>query len=153
MAPARQASLFLFAVSGTLLLGALAFQHIGGLAPCEMCYWQRYGHLGVLVLALSGMVSGNRILALLAILAMLLSAGLGGFHMGVEQGWWPSPTGCTANFQPGMSQADMLAGLLETPLVRCDEIPWSLMGLSMAGWNALISAMAAIGGLILWRRA
>ena len=144
MTGARQASLLLFAVSGSLLLGALAFQFLGGLAPCEMCYWQRYAHLAVLAVSGLAFLSGNRALGWLAVLAMVVAAGLGLFHAGVEQKWWAGITACTAPVSAGMSSADMLDALMNALLIRCDEIPWSLFGVSMAGWNALVSTGAAL---------
>jgi len=148
----RAAALLLIAVSGSLLLGALAFQHIGGLAPCEMCYWQRYAHGAVLLLALAALLTRSRVAAGLALVAMLVSAGLGGFHAGVEQGWWDGPTACSSGMAKGMSQADILDSLMDAPLIRCDAIAWQFAGISMAGWNALVSLFAAISGWMLWRR-
>lgn len=144
MTPERQAPLILFATSGALLLGALGFQFLGGLPPCEMCFWQRYAHLAVLAVAGAAFVSGNRSLGWVAVFVMLVAAGLALFHAGVEQKWWEGVTACTAPVSAGMSQADMLDSLMNAPLVRCDAIPWSLLGISMAGWNALISLGAAI---------
>jgi disulfide bond formation protein DsbB len=140
----RQAPLLLFALSGSLLIGALLFQYVGGMAPCEMCYWQRWAHLAVLGLSALALLLGNRALAWLAVLAMLVSAGLGLFHAGVEQKWWEGITACTAPISAGMSSADMLDSLMNAPLVRCDSIPWSFLGVSMAGWNALISFGAVL---------
>lgn len=151
MLAVRQAPLLLFSVSGALLLGALGFQHLGNLPPCEMCFWQRYAHLAVLGLAALAFGTKSRALTLLAIFAMLASAGLGLFHAGVEQQWWDGPA-CSSALAPGMSQADILGSLMDAPLVRCDAIAWQLFGLSMAGWNALISLLAAIGAWLLWRR-
>lgn len=151
----RQAAWLLFAVSGSLLLGALGFQFLGGLAPCEMCYWQRYAHLAVLAVAGLALITGNRAAGWVAVLAMAIAAGLGLFHAGVEQKWWQGVTACTAPVSAGMSTAEMLDTLMNAPLVRCDEIPWSLLGVSMAGWNALVSAAAALCGafiLIFTRR-
>ena len=144
MTGVRQASLLLFAVSGSLLLGALAFQFLGGLAPCEMCYWQRYAHLAVLAISALAMLLSRRALGWLAVLAMAVAGGIALFHAGVEQKWWQGITACTAPVGAGMSTADMMDVLLNAPLTRCDEIPWSLLGVSMAGWNALISAGAAL---------
>lgn len=144
MSPARQAPLLLFAVSGSLLLGALGFQYLGGLPPCEMCYWQRYAHLGVLAVAGLALLAGSRALGWLAVLAMLVAAALGLYHAGVEQIWWEGVTACSAPVTPGMSSADMLDSLMKAPLIRCDQIPWSLFGVSMAGWNAILSAGAAL---------
>lgn len=146
MTGVRQASLLLFAVSGSLLLGALAFQFLGGLAPCEMCFWQRYAHLAVLAVSALAMLLSRRALGWLAVLAMAVAAGIALFHAGVEQKWWQGITACTAPVGAGMSATDMMDVLLNAPLTRCDEIPWSLFGISMAGWNALVSAGAALCG-------
>ncbi|MFQ3594913.1 MAG: disulfide bond formation protein B [Sphingomonadaceae bacterium] len=143
----RLAAWLLLAVSGLLLLGALGFQFLGGLAPCEMCHWQRWAHLAVI---------GAAALALMApavlplpLLAMATSAGLAAFHAGVEQRWWDGP-GCAAAFRTG---DDLLGSIIASPLVRCDQIPWSFLGLSMAGWNAVISFAALLAALAIWRRA
>jgi disulfide bond formation protein DsbB len=148
--PARAAPLLLLGTSGALLLGALAFQFIGGLAPCEMCHWQRWAHLAVLAIALPALLTGKRLLTGLAILAMLAAAGLGVWHAGIEQKWWPGVTACAAAATP-MAGTSLLDGLA-APLVRCDEIPWSFVGLSMAGWNALISGLAALAAIALLTR-
>jgi disulfide bond formation protein DsbB len=142
----------LVAASGGLLLGALAFQFVGGLAPCEMCHWQRWAHLAVIALALPAALGGSRPFLGLALLAMLVSAGLGLFHAGVEQKWWPGITACAAALPAAGSTADMLDAMLGAPLVRCDSIPWSFLGLSMAAWNAVLSALAALAAAIAWRR-
>ena len=149
MTTARAAPLLLFAVSGALLLGALGFQYLGGLPPCEMCFWQRYAHLAVILLALPAALTGNRLLGVLAIVAMLAAAGLGLFHAGVELKWWPGITACTAPPSAGLTPGELLDSLMAAPLVRCDQIPWSLFGLSMAGWNALISGLAALAAALL----
>ena len=137
--------------SSALLFGALGFQHIGGLPPCEMCYWQRWPHLAAIgfgLLALLLRRSPLRPLLLwLAGLAILAAAALGLFHAGVEQKWWEGPTTCSA--PPGLgSGQDVLADILAAPIVRCDAIPWELFGVSLAGWNALLSAL--IGGTVIW---
>ena len=146
----NRAALLLFAVSGSLLLGALGFQHLGGLAPCEMCYWQRYAHVAVVVIAALAMLTRQRALTLIAILAMAVAAGLGLYHAGVELQWWQGMTACTA---PPATGGNLFEDMLGKPLVRCDQIPWSLFGISMAGWNAIISALAAIVALRLWKKA
>lgn len=146
----RSAAWLLFAVSGSLLLGALGFQHLGGLAPCEMCYWQRYAHVAVVAIALLALLTGRRALLALAIIAMVVAAGLGLYHAGVELKWWQGLTACTA---PPVASGNLFEEMLGKPLVRCDEIPWSLLGISMAGWNAIISGLAAVVALRLWKRA
>jgi disulfide bond formation protein DsbB len=132
-----------------LLGGALAFQYLGGLPPCEMCLWQRWALVTALALALLGCAAGySRAMLMLAALAVLAGAGIAVFHVGVEQHWWKGITECAATPVSG-SAADVMSQILAQPLVRCDAIAWSLFGISMAGWNALISGM--IGGMALWR--
>lgn len=132
-----------------LLAGAYAFQYVGGLVPCEMCWWQRYALMVALALAALGWVLGrSRALLVLAAVAVLANAGIAIFHAGVEQHWWQGITACAAT-PAGGSNADIMGQILAQPLVRCDAIPWSLFGLSMAAWNAVISIL--VGGVALWR--
>ena len=132
-----------------LLGGALAFEYLGGLAPCEMCLWQRWALAAALALALLGWATGHsRAVLALAALAVLGDAGIAAFHAGVEQHWWQGITKCAATLSSG-STADVMRQILAQPLVRCDAIPWSLFGISMAGWNAIVSTL--IGGTALWR--
>jgi disulfide bond formation protein DsbB len=138
----------LLLVGGSALLGgALAFQYAGGLAPCEMCYWQRWALGTALTLAALGWGLGQRWLVGLAAVAVLVGAAIAGFHAGVEQKWWEGITTCAAAPMGG-STADVIGSILAAPLVRCDAIPWSLFGISMAEWNFLISS--GIGGAALW---
>ena len=136
-------------VPGGLLAGALGSQHLGGLTPCEMCYWQRYPHWAALALAgLSFFLPRQaRALTLLAAFAIAVSGAIGVFHAGVEQGWWQGLTACATN-AGGASADALLKSILATPLVRCDAIPWSFLGLSMAAWNGVISLLSA--GAIAW---
>ena len=133
-----------------LLAGAFAFQHLGGLMPCVMCIWQRWPHavaIALAILALWLLPGLRRPLAWLGALTMAISAGLGLYHAGVEQKWWANVAGCAGGIDPkGMSTQDLLAQIRETPMVACDEIAWEMFGISMAGWNGLISA----GLLVLW---
>ena len=134
-----------------LLGGALAFQYVGGLAPCEMCVWQRWALVTALLLALLGWAMGHaRGVLALAALAVLVGAGIAMFHVGVEQHWWQGITRCAAAPATG-STADIMGQIMAQPLVRCDAIAWSLLGISMAGWNAIVSSV--IGGTALWRLA
>jgi disulfide bond formation protein DsbB len=147
--PARQAALLLLLGPTALLAGALGFQYLGGLVPCEMCQWQRWAIVAALGLALVGLALGHaRWLLALAALAVLTGAGIAAFHAGVEQHWWKGITECTATPVSGSASA-MMGQILAQPLVRCDAIPWSLLGISMAGWNAIVSTV--IGGTALWQ--
>jgi len=135
--------------SAALLLGALAFQYIGGLAPCHLCIWQRWPHgiaIGIGLLLLAWPVRG---LTLFGALTMLTGAGIGIYHSGIERGWWPGPASCTAPTPGDMAPGDLLDQILATPVVLCDQVAWSMLGLSMASWNALASLALAW----LWWRA
>ena len=125
-----------------LLGGALGSQYIGGLHPCEMCYWQRWPHGAAILLAalaFTAPVSSprSRMLTLLAAAAIAVSGAIGVYHAGVEAGIFEGFTTCTAT--RGMSLQD----IINAPLVRCDQVQWSLFGISMAGWNAILSLTGA----------
>jgi len=126
-----------------LLLGAYGFQYLGGLYPCEMCWWQRYAHFAALALAALAFVLPARAMTGLAGLAILASAFIGGFHAGVEYGWWKGFTECTSmvKFTGG---ADALSAIMDAPLIRCDVVQWKMLGISMAGYNFLISGGVAL---------
>jgi len=144
-------------VSLCLLLGALVFQYWGGLAPCEMCVWQRWPHgfaatVGLGGVGLIGLGSlshrAGKAVAVLALLGLAVSGGIGVYHAGVEWMWWPGPAYCTgAGYVPG-SAADASS----FRIVRCDVAQWRLFGLSLAGYNALISLAAAGTGFFLLQR-
>jgi disulfide bond formation protein DsbB len=138
-----------------MLAGAMAFQHLGGLTPCALCIDQRRAWAAVILLAtLSAWAEGKSRIAValllltIAALAALAGAGLAGFHVGVEQGWWAGTAACGGNIGgSGASTADLREQLLATPVVRCDDIAWSVLGISMAGWNGLVSLVAGMSGL------
>ncbi|MCR9127523.1 MAG: disulfide bond formation protein B [Rhodobacteraceae bacterium] len=125
--------------SAALLAGAFAFQHLGGLAPCKMCIWQRYPHVAAVALGLAALGLGYRGLAWLGAAAAAVAAALGLYHTGVERGWWEGPSTCSSGSISGLSADDLLEQIMAAPLVRCDEVAWSLLGLSMASWNAVLS--------------
>ena len=131
-----------------LLGGALGSQYIGGLHPCEMCYWQRWPHAAAIVLAALAFTgpagsSRSRTLTLLAAAAIAVSGGIGVYHAGVEARIFEGFTTCTAT--RGLSLQD----IMKVPLVRCDQVQWSFLGISMAGWNAILSLGGASLILIL----
>ena len=151
----RAVPLLVAAGSAGLLLGAYLSQHVGGLAPCPLCLIQRYPHFAVLGLGLAAtFVGGRKRVALLGLsgLALLVTAGYGVYHVGVEQGWFASA--CAAPPTAG-SLEDIKAQIMAAPLTRCDEVPWSLIGVSLAGWNAiasvLMAAVAGWGAVRLWK--
>lgn len=130
--------------SAGLLLGALAFQYIGGMAPCALCIWQRWPHLVALLAGAGLALSGPW--AVLGALGAGASGAIGVYHTGVEQRWWDGPSSCTSGGDlSGLSAQELLDQILAAPVVRCDEVPWEMLGLSMASWNAVISfALAGI---------
>lgn len=134
----REARVLALLVPAALLGGALFSQYVGGLYPCEMCYWQRWPHGAAILLALGALLSPidsprTRPFVLLAALAIAVSGLIGIYHAGVELGFWEGITLCTT------TGATSLEDILKVPLVRCDQVQWSLLGISLAGWNAIIS--------------
>ena len=126
-------------VPAALLAGAIGSQLIGGLVPCEMCIWQRWPHVAALVLAVLAFPIRRARVALVAFaaLAIAVSGGIGVYHAGVEQGIFDGITTCTAT-------ASGLDAIMNADLVRCDAVQWEFIGISMAGWNAIISLSAAL---------
>jgi disulfide bond formation protein DsbB len=141
------------AVPAALLAGAYGSEIWGGLYPCEMCWWQRYAHFAALGLALLSFLlvkapDRGRSFVWLAALAILVSGGIGAYHAGVEAGVFEGFTTCTSTGTAGLSAEDMLKEIMAKPMVRCDDIQFSFLGVSMAGWNAILSILAALS--ILW---
>lgn len=133
-------------VPAGLLGGALVSQYLFGLPPCEMCWWQRYPHGAALLLAGTAFALRTDLFVRLAALAILVSGAIGGFHAGVEYGWWEGLTRCATGTLAG---SDPLEAIMNAPVIRCDVAPWSLFGISLAGWNFLISATAGFSILAL----
>jgi disulfide bond formation protein DsbB len=141
-------------VGAATILGALFFEHALGLRPCPLCLEQRYPYyfaipLAIFILLGESVGSRRRVLlaGLLAIAALMLwNAGLGAYHSGVEWKWWPGPNTCGGTADLG-SGGSLLKQLQSINVVRCDEAPWRFLGLSLAGYNALIAlALAAVAG-------
>ena len=143
-----------FLLPAALLAGAYVSEYVGGLYPCEMCWWQRYPHFaaaGIALVAFGVSNAGFRtVLVALAALAMGTSGLIGGFHAGVEYGYWEGLTACTATISG--SGDDLLKSIMNAPLVRCDVAPWTLFGISLAGYNFLLSFGGAMLILVMtWR--
>ncbi len=139
-----------------LLGGAYVSQYVGGLHPCEMCWWQRYPHMAAIGLALIAFLARGRpgvsaAFTALAAIAIGISGGIGIFHAGVEYGWWQGLTACSTS-PAGGSSADILDQIMATPITRCDVAPWSLFGISLAGYNGLLSLASALAILGLLSR-
>jgi disulfide bond formation protein DsbB len=135
-------------VPAVALAAAFGSQYLGGLTPCEMCWWQRYAHIAALAIALVGLFVPARALVWLAALAIAVSGGIGVYHAGCELHFYKCLTQCTSTVTAGMSTDDFLKSIMNAPMVRCDDIQWSFLGISMAGWNAILSLASAL--TILW---
>ena len=152
LARAEVARLIALLLPLALLGGALGSQYLGGLYPCEMCYWQRWPHGAAIVLAALAFTAPaasarSRLLILLAALAISVSGAIGLYHAGVELGIFEGFTTCTSTARAATTK-DLLEQLMKVPLVRCDQVQWAFLGLSMAGWNAILSLGGA--ALIAW---
>ena len=133
----QKTALFAAAGSAGLMIGALIFQYGFGMAPCKMCIWQRWPHVIAIVLGAAIYFMPNRFMALLGSLVVFIGGGIGVYHAGVEQKWWEGPSSCTGS---GLSLTDNLLDMTApVHIVMCDVIPWAMFGISMAGWNAIIS--------------
>lgn len=148
----RTGALVLFAA--VVVIGtALAFEHVGGYAPCPLCLQQRYAYyagIPALFLALV-LVAAERphiaaVLFAAVALGFLANAGLGTYHAGVEWKLWLGPDTCAAtDVKPLSTGGGLLKDLATTRVIRCDEAPWHLLGLSFAGWNVVASLLLAAG--------
>ena len=141
-APAA-ARLIALLLPAALLGAALGSQYLGGLHPCEMCYWQRWPHAAAILLAAIAFTrpaesSRSRTFTLLAGLAIAISGAIGVYHAGVEAKIFEGFTTCTAN-ATGATTAELLKQITHAPLVRCDQVQFRFVGISMAGWNAILS--------------
>ena len=135
-------------IPALLLGGAYIAQYGFGLYPCEMCWWQRYPHFAAVGLGLlSYVIAPRRLWIALAGLAVLVSGLIGGFHAGIEYGWWEGLTSCASTVE---ASGDAMDAILNAPMVRCDAAPWTLLGVSLAGFNFLISTATglAVFGLL-----
>jgi disulfide bond formation protein DsbB len=130
-------------VPAALVGGAYASQIWGGLFPCEMCWWQRYAHFAAIGFAVAAFVlPAKRLWVALAGLAIAVSGLIGGYHAGVEYGWFKGLTECTTLVKFGAG-ADPLQAILNAPIIRCDVVQWKIFGISLAGFNFILSILGA----------
>ncbi len=155
----RESELFpalIVAASVLILATVFAMQYWGGLEPCPLCVYQRYPYgvtagLGVAAFALAGRAAQVWLLAL-AGLAFLAGGGIAVYHVGVEQHWWAASTACVGGISPNASLAQVLERAGAGPAPRCDEVAWSLFGISLSGYNVIASAALGIASLAAARR-
>ncbi|MCI0430165.1 MAG: disulfide bond formation protein B [Rhodospirillales bacterium] len=143
------APLVLAVLSASAILIAVASEVWGGLQPCVLCIWQRWAHGAIIAIALLALAAavtlGRRnagFLTLAAGIAAFAGAGIGLYHVGVEQQWWAGTSGCGGDALAAGAGLDTLRQQIEAaPIIRCSDVPWSLFGISIAGYNALFSAV------------
>ena len=148
MLPYSSRNLSLLAASGSalLLIAALGFQ-AAGYAPCELCLLQRWPHYFAVVFGAIILLSGYRpVWAWLGMITLAVAVGLALYHTGVELKWWAGPAACTGGIGDlgAMSPAELMNRINAAKVIRCDEPAWSFLGLSMAAWNGLISAILTV---------
>jgi disulfide bond formation protein DsbB len=162
--PAAIAALAVALVAAATLAGAWFFQLVLDIRPCPLCLEQRYAYYLAVPLGLAVAFAAARgaprpvALAGLGILALaaLANAGLGAYHAGVEWQFWQGPTDCSGPIADLGSAGTLLQRLDTVKVIRCDEVQWRFLGLSLAGYSVLISlAMAAIAawGMVSAKRA
>ncbi|MDE0942218.1 MAG: disulfide bond formation protein B [Alphaproteobacteria bacterium] len=138
---------------------ALALAFIGqygfDLHPCVLCIYQRWPFVivaGLCLLAVSpGMRAGRaaRLILLLCAAVLAANAAIAVYHVGVEQHWWAGTEACVGKTGAAQTLADLKAQIMAAPVTRCDDIAFSLFGVSMAGYNVLFSfGLALYAGLI-----
>ena len=156
LSPAGEASVAILVLSLGVIGGALVFQYVVGLVPCELCFAERWAWYAAIPLAALFLVwqppAVARLLPLLFGALFLGSAGLAFYHVGVEQHVFAGPTACTAGRLAGGSLEEMTRALMATPVVLCDEVQWSLFGISLAGWNLVASVLAIAVAVRAWHR-
>ncbi len=145
------AALLVLAVATATIAGAWFFQLVVGLQPCPMCLEQRYAYYALIPLsalvALGAAKGAPRPLLIAGLVVIaLVAAGnsaFGVYHAGVEWKFWQGPTDCTGPLVDFSKAGSLLDQLDKVKVVRCDEVQWTFLGLSLAGYNALISALMA----------
>ncbi len=155
MAQPRHAPLLILLASLAVLGAAFAFQYIGGLDPCILCIYQRFPYgatigLGAIALVLAHRGRRGALPWLLSLSAIAFAVGgaIAAFHVGVEQHWWRGTESCGASGAVATTIEELRRQIMNAPIARCDEVPWSLFGVSMAGYNVLMSA--ALATFSLW---
>ena len=143
-------------IAAATIAGAWFFQLVLDIRPCPLCLEQRYAYYFAIPLAIlialgaarglpRGLLGGG--LAILAV-ALLASAVLGGYHAGVEWGFWQGPTDCSGPITDLGNTGGLLDSLSKVKVIRCDEVQWRFLGLSLAGYNVLISL--GLAAMALW---
>jgi len=150
--PLALSSMVVCALALITILSALAFEYVGGYAPCHLCLQERYAYYfavpaaAIVFLMTSNWAGLARVLLGIVALAFAANVAMSVYHVGVEFKWWEGPTACTGGAAPGNWQ-ELAEQLRQTSVVRCDEPALTVLGLSLAAWNGIVSfALMAIAG-------
>ena len=156
MASPRQPLIIILLAAIAVIGAALISQYWGGLQPCELCLMERWPYYTAIAIAVLTLVSptigSSRIALLLLALVFVVSAGLGLYHVGVEYHWLRGPTACTNNGGVPQTLEQLKQTLAHTQVVMCDQVQWSLGGVSLAGWNFIASSLIAMFAFFAWMR-
>jgi len=148
----RNALLFALLAALVALGSAFTAQYVFDLWPCVLCLYQRWPYAAVILIAVIGLMVSKKIesgyFLLLCAVGFAATAAIGGFHVGVEQSWWEGTAECVGDTSKAMSVQELKAQIMSAPVVRCDDIAWSLFGISMAGYNLLAASILAVFSLI-----
>jgi disulfide bond formation protein DsbB len=152
----RTFPIFVFVTSAVVMVTVLLSQYWGGLAPCELCLYERWPWDAAIVVSFVAAMAGSRAalpwVTMLLALVFLAGSGLAFYHVGVERHWFAGPTACTSGAATPTTLEALKTQLMQQQPVRCDEPAWALAGVSLAGWNFLGSlAMAAVCLLVFVR--
>lgn len=153
--PAYKAGAIALMLALAAIVAALGFEYIGGYAPCPLCLMQRYAYYAgipllfiALVLVAVDRAGWAAAVFVIAALAFLANAGLGIYHAGAEWKFWPGPDTCASVAQTlGGGSGGLLKQLETTRVIRCDEAPWTFLGLSFAGWNVVTSLLIFVAAV------
>jgi disulfide bond formation protein DsbB len=158
---AATAALAIFAIGAATLAGAWYFEIVLKMPPCPLCLEERIPYHVIiplsLLLAIAALARAPRTLIAVGFVAIMIAvlcgAAISTYHAGVEWSWWPGPTDCSGPIADFTKQGSLLSQLDSVHPIRCDEAAWRLFGISLAGYNALISlALAVITGFGLLAR-
>ncbi len=149
----KNLSRFYLLATATPLIVALLSQYVFGLHPCHLCIFQRIPYAVMIFFSLLAVIWPKPRMLLITLFinihAFLVDSGIAFYHVGVERHWWGENGGCTANLK--MDSIDALrASLIAAPAVRCDEVQFQLLGISMAGWNCIYCLVMAIFTIIVF---
>lgn len=152
----RFALLVVLLASAAVLGGALLSQYVGGLHPCELCLYERWPYDIAIVLTLLALIGGaarfGGAVLMLAALIFAASSGLAAYHVGVEQHWIAGPTACTGGLGHAASIEALQRALEARQPVQCDVVQWSFHGISLAGFNLIVSLALTGFSFWAWRR-